>query len=480
MLCLLFVSFASATLKRGDDPYKILGVSKRATEADIKKAYRDVTRKYHPDVAKMDKKKAEQIFIRATDAYELLMDPKRKQLFDQTGSVSEEMEQESHGGYGYGYADPHSWFYGQRYQPHLDTIDTSNVESILKEHKEVFVFVYNSYSMRNYIQVFETVADELEEHSHFRRNDVQQGNYFATKYGVKTMPSIIYLRRNADGSTTHKVTEYGSPNTRESMIEWIEECWDFDIKVFKKFDKLYKWLNANKEYTRVVAIERGNDPSMAFKKGASKYRNCKYAILIDDYIPAIRKFKLTSIPVTLAFKNKKQKVLRTMDALEQMENPVLVRLDREVLETVCEGMCFMHAGEPNDKLFSNFSSFTEVATVWTPADSTLAKSMGLKKGEWALISGGKMKYKKVNIDEKYKHISSFLSGRMSMSTMTAKPDWTIPTMIRAGKKSVVGLFSSLNPMRLLNWLEMYGISGGTGFFVVIAFVLFILRSMPMS
>jgi curved DNA-binding protein len=67
------------------DYYKILGVDKKATEAQIKKAYRKLARQYHPDMNPGDKK-AEEHFKQINEAYEVLSDPERRRKYDQLGA----------------------------------------------------------------------------------------------------------------------------------------------------------------------------------------------------------------------------------------------------------------------------------------------------------------------------------------------------------------------------------------------------------
>ena len=67
-----------------EDFYDILGLSKNATAAEIKKAYRKTAMKYHPD-KNPDNKEAEEKFKKAAEAYEVLSDPDKKARYDQFG-----------------------------------------------------------------------------------------------------------------------------------------------------------------------------------------------------------------------------------------------------------------------------------------------------------------------------------------------------------------------------------------------------------
>ena len=65
------------------DLYKVLGLSKSASEKDITKAYRKLAMKYHPDKNPEDRDAAAEKFKKISEAYEVLSDPKKKQQYDQ-------------------------------------------------------------------------------------------------------------------------------------------------------------------------------------------------------------------------------------------------------------------------------------------------------------------------------------------------------------------------------------------------------------
>ena len=70
------------------DYYETLGVKREASSEDIRKAYRRLARKHHPDLNPGDKAAGER-FKKVQEAYDVLSDPKKKQMYDQYGFYSE-------------------------------------------------------------------------------------------------------------------------------------------------------------------------------------------------------------------------------------------------------------------------------------------------------------------------------------------------------------------------------------------------------
>ena len=73
------------------DYYEILGVKKSASADDIRKAFRKLARKYHPDVNPGDKS-SEEKFKALSEANEVLSDPKKRKIYDQVGFYSDNID----------------------------------------------------------------------------------------------------------------------------------------------------------------------------------------------------------------------------------------------------------------------------------------------------------------------------------------------------------------------------------------------------
>ncbi len=80
------------------DYYEILGVPRDATQEEIKKAYKKLIKKWHPDLNPNNREEAERRFKEIQEAYEVLSDPKKRAMYDRFGYVGEDV---GSGGYEY-------------------------------------------------------------------------------------------------------------------------------------------------------------------------------------------------------------------------------------------------------------------------------------------------------------------------------------------------------------------------------------------
>src|SRR5438046_8730601 len=84
------------------DYYEVLGVSRSASEDDVKKAYRKLALRYHPDRNPEDRHEAEERFKEISEAYQVLSDPERRSLYDRFGHAAFERGAPGAAGFDFG------------------------------------------------------------------------------------------------------------------------------------------------------------------------------------------------------------------------------------------------------------------------------------------------------------------------------------------------------------------------------------------
>jgi molecular chaperone DnaJ len=105
------------------DYYKILGVDRNATPDEIKQAYRQKVKEWHPDRHIEDKDIAEEKFKEIQEAYEVLSDPEKRKLYDRFGFVPDESTAYANQRTGGGFEDVFRDFFGDEGSPFGDFFD---------------------------------------------------------------------------------------------------------------------------------------------------------------------------------------------------------------------------------------------------------------------------------------------------------------------------------------------------------------------
>ncbi len=152
-----------------EDYYKTLGLSKSASAEEIKKAYRSLAMKYHPDKNPGDKV-AEEKFKQINEAYSVLGDEEKRRQYDSYGSASSSgsYQQQYGSGSSQGYGSYGQWYGGQRngtdggYDPFWEFFNESrNSGSSNRQYEERRNYTYNYSENRNRSRNYKEIGRKM-------------------------------------------------------------------------------------------------------------------------------------------------------------------------------------------------------------------------------------------------------------------------------------------------------------------------------
>ncbi|XP_029989403.1 dnaJ homolog subfamily C member 16-like [Sphaeramia orbicularis] len=210
------------------DPYKILGVSRSASQAEIKKAYKNLAKEWHPD--KNKDPTAEDMFIKISKSYEILSNEERRANFDRYGQVDENQPfgQSQH----HGFRSFHNSFYFDEAFFHFprsrDFADSKyllhhvrfNSEVLPDSHKRPYLIKVTSdwcFGCIHIEPVWKETVQELEPLGvGIGIVDLGSERRLASQLGAHRAPSII-------GLVNGRVTFFHQAIVRQHMRQFIED-----------------------------------------------------------------------------------------------------------------------------------------------------------------------------------------------------------------------------------------------------------------
>ena len=209
--------------------YEVLGVSETATKDEIRKAYKKLAIKWHPDKNQDNKEEAEEKFKAISEAYAVLSDPKKKEEWEsyRNGGFEGNFEFDKH-------FDPFSFFKD-------DFGDFGDFGEFGNFGKMNFGFPKHKFSSG-----FDNFGFDDEDDDFFNFNDMMSGNFQSSfnvnkaKEGNKYVQKEVYIN-NGKKITKTKITTVG-PNGELEINEFNDEDEHIEKKPKKKMlkDKKYK------------------------------------------------------------------------------------------------------------------------------------------------------------------------------------------------------------------------------------------------
>ncbi|MFN3995862.1 MAG: DnaJ domain-containing protein [bacterium] len=177
------------------DYYEILGVSRNATEKELKEAYRRLVKKYHPDLNPTNRQEAERIFKEINEAYEVLSDPEKRKLYDKYGHNWKNANQSYQQNY-----NPY-----QQYQYNYQSKAAKDLEEILQEifgnfsnfkktrYSNPFERIFFNFDFNDYETTTQTPAQIPEIELFFDLKEIYSGTTKNITLNINNKPVTIQV-----------------------------------------------------------------------------------------------------------------------------------------------------------------------------------------------------------------------------------------------------------------------------------------------
>ncbi|XP_077429700.1 dnaJ homolog subfamily C member 16-like [Vanacampus margaritifer] len=295
----------------GYDPYKVLGVSRSSSQAEVKKAYKNLAKEWHPD--KNKDSIAEDMFIKITKSYEILSNEERRANFDRYGQVDENQPfgQAQHQHFQNNFYFDESFFHFSRSRDFADSKyflhhAQFNSDVLPDSHKRPYLIKVTSdwcFACIHIEPVWKETVQELEPLGvGIGIVDLGYERRLANQLGAHRAPSII-------GLVNGRVTFFHQAIVREHLRQFIEDLLPQNLVEKITDDNYQKFLDSwhveNKP--NVLLFDQDFNVPIVYKLTAFAFRDYVHFGYVDQgdthNIELLRQFNLNSnFPIMLLFK----------------------------------------------------------------------------------------------------------------------------------------------------------------------------------
>ena len=374
-MILFFFYFSLSDLKYGDNPYQILGVSRDATDDQIRKAFREKTKKYHPDITK--NKETEKMWIKCNDAYELLTDKNRRAQYDRTGSVSDQPL--------FNEPPPNR----REKIIHTELADFETIIKYLKDSPHCLIY-FVTYSTQTNIYYEEESLKYSEILKFYRMS------FFHNKlvdYIISNIPDSeelygCYLKKKMNGKI--EITPLKRDfRSNYPVSHFIEEC-KTHVFTVNKVRSLKSFIAKHSDKPILVSVERELSLSFQnYREFLEAEEKCYVVLLNDDFVNAVKEFKLKHFPTVIVFKNGKHKEYNDFkSAISFSIQSTILELKQELAPS----FFVLYCGNPSELSPKIIDDFTAIPIFFTLSNSQYSKKLNLNNGDICIISQSKKKY----------------------------------------------------------------------------------------
>ena len=283
-ILLILITFS----KCGEDYYRLLGVNRDASKAEIRRAFKKLSLKYHPDKNKNKKnpEKSKEMFIKIANAYEVLNDDKLRKIYDQHGEEGVKQHQQGGGQHGGNFQDIINFFFrqgGGGFQQNFQQgpeqnffentdvlhLKMENLSKLLSRRKVWFVYFFKSKDedFKETKQKIIDIAAQTYGIFNFGAVNCKDDEEICEDYQVYSTPKLIYFPDSGNDEE-----EYKGKIDFQSIFKYGSKLMQNFVRVINK-DNYNDFITTHSERFHVLLFTSKKTTPALFKALSKDYLN---------------------------------------------------------------------------------------------------------------------------------------------------------------------------------------------------------------
>ena len=315
MIITIFIIIISIS-KCGEDYYKLLGVSRDASKAEIRKAFKKLSLKYHPDKNKNKKnpEKTKEMFIKIANAYEVLNDDKLRKIYDQHGEEGVKQHQQGGAQHGGNFQDIINFFFrggmGGGFQQNFQEgpeknffentdvlhLKMDNLSKLLNRRKIWFVYFFksNNQGFNEMKQKIIDISSQSYGIFNFGAVNCKDDEEICEDYSVYSTPKILYFPDSGKDEE-----EYKGPIEFQSIFKYGAKLMQNFVRVINK-DNYNDFITTHSERFHVLLFTSKKTTPPLFKALSKDYLNhLSFGEIRQSETELIKSFNVNKFPTLM-------------------------------------------------------------------------------------------------------------------------------------------------------------------------------------
>ena len=300
----------------GEDYYKLLGVQRSASKAEIRRAFKKLSLKYHPDKNKDNPEKAKAKFIKIANAYEVLNDDKLRKIYDEQGEEGVKQHQQGGGQHGGNFQDIFNFFFrgaGMHFQnqegPERNffentdvlTLKMDNISKLLSRRKIWFVYFFksNNENFENMKNNIKEIANQCYGIFNFGAVNCKDDEEICEEYSVYSTPKLLFFPESANESEE----EYKGNLDFQSIFKYGAKLMQNFVRVINK-DNYNDFMTSYPERYHVLLFTSKKTTPPLFKSLSKDYLNhLNFGEVRQSEKEIIKTFNIDKFPTLMVITN---------------------------------------------------------------------------------------------------------------------------------------------------------------------------------